>query len=415
MTANLTTNKVLESSIEFLMAGFVTFAALAPVFAQFANWSIYPFYLSLLILLNIFLLIQNQKSFWDIAVNPANIAMLCFIAVLTYVADTAEGFDTIFGAVLLPYALGLMYALSKPREKKFEQYVLILSAFKALLVLFFLDGLLSEYPIRPQFEGRAIYLQFGWALDVVPFLIIYYLFTKQKTSAISMAKVSLVLFVLAFVIVSMASRTMIILSLAFTVIFSFLYLSEMKIKLFGILFYPLAVFVLLMMLPVKQEHLLNLFATLGDMTNLSPFADSSSGDKSTSIRIRGLLDTFSTKDGLSEKYPLDLSSKNFYWAGHFWIGQLKYYTGYLGVLIFLTLIFYFVRGIYRLSERVRHEKCFHSVTLIALSVSYLFHIFYVGGILNDPIFFVLLGLVANSQAQNFIWNCSPNKMLLGRQ
>lgn len=395
MTGMIKMNRTVEAVITFLMAGFVIFAALSPILTQFTNWSIYPFYLSLLILGNAFLLQGSQKNFREILVNPANLAMFCFIAVLVYVVETAEGLETILGAILLPYGLGLIYAYTKSEDMRFENYLLLLLALKALLILFFLDDLLSEYPVRPQFEGRAIYLQFGWALDVAPFLVTYYLLVKQKASTVNMAQVMIFMFVFAFVIVSMVSRTMIILSLAFTAIFSFLYLRDVKIKLFGIFFYPVVVLVLLLMFPVKQQHLLGMFTTLTGMTDIALFSDNSLIDKSTTIRMQGILDTFFTKETSTAGHQLDLSSKKFYWAGHFWIGQIKYYTGYVGLLLFMTLIFCFMWGLYQLSQRMKYERQFASVTLIAVSVSYLFHIFYVGGILNGPIFFLLLGLVVN--------------------
>lgn len=399
----------MESLAAPLMAAFVVFTALSHTLAQFMDWSIYPLLLLILVLLNAIILLKSRDSFWT-GINAANFSMLGFIASLVIVVETLDGLETILGAILLPYTLGAIYAFRKPDGVKIEEYLLLFLVLKSLLVLFFLDGLLAEFPVRPQFEGRAIYLQFGWALDVAPFLITYYLLVIRKVSALNVSLVALAMFVLAFVIVAMASRTMLLLSVAFTALFSLIFFRDIKLKFFGILIYPVSVLLFLMIFPSKQEHLLSMLTTVKDMAYMGQVSDGA--DKSSAIRLRGFWDTFFMTNLSTKEHSLELSSKNFYWAGHFWFGQIKYYTGYLGLFLFISVLIFFLIRLYQIFQKMKFENCFYTVTIIAFSVSYSFHVFYVGGILNDPIFFFFLGLVVNSGEQKSFWNFSPNNALL---
>lgn len=400
MTMLNSTFKAISFLTALLLAVFIVFTPLNTVVSEFLGWSIYPYYLLLLIFLNVALLGYTSESKTTVLRNPANILMFCFTAMLMYKVESIDSLQTVLGAVLLPYVLGALYVLKRNETSQFEICLFVLLVVKSILVLFFFEELIKDYPIRPQFEGRAIYLRFGWALDVVPFLIVYFLYKKQKIKTVHVVIVSAILFLLAFVIVTMASRTMLILSVFLTMIFSLIYITDSKVKLFGGAVYPIFVLIILLVFPVKQEHFFNMINTMTSFVTCSITDGCLPEDKSTAIRLEGFFSTLSNKNDTSQDYPLDIDSANFYWAGHFWLGQIKYYTGMLGLLLFVSLIICFMVSLYRLFKRKREGSSVSGVLLIMMSLSYLFHIVYAGGILNDPVFFLLLGLVVNLSLSN---------------
>lgn len=400
----------MEFLTAFLLAVYVVFISLNTAISQSLDWSIYPFFLLLLIYLNIALLSCNGNSkYYNAAlISPANLLMLCFTAMLIFKVDNVDSLKTVIGAVFLPYLLGVMYALRRGESIQLERYVFILLIFKAVLVLVFFNELIKDYPLRPEFQGRAIYLQFGWALDIAPFLIVYFMYKKQKLTTESALIVSIILFIIAFVIVTMLSRTMIILSVLLTMIFSLISIKEIKIKLFGATAYPVFVFICLLAFPLKQDHLFSMANTMASFVTASDTIYLP--DKSTLIRMEGFFATLFDKNISSDKHPLDVKSGDFYWAGHFWLGQINYYIGKFGLLVFVLLTTYFIVNVYKLFMRRHHGDDFSNVTLIMLSISYLLHPLYVSGILNDPIFFLLLGLLVNLPSTN-----SRGRFFLGRR
>jgi len=404
----------MESLTAFLLAVYVVFVSLNPVISQSLGWSIYPFFLLLLLFLNTALLscVSNSKYYKATLISPANMLMVCFTAMLFFSVETMDGFKTVLGAVLLPYLLGVMYALRRSESSQLERYLFILLLIKSLLVLVFFNELIKEYPLRPEFQGSAIYLQLGWALDVVPFLVVYFMYKKHKLTAASALIVSIVLFVLAFVIVTMLSRTMIILSVLMTMIFSFIFIREIKIKLFGATVYPVFVLVCLLAFPLKQDHLFSMAKTMTNFAAVTEATDSP--DKSTLIRIEGIFSTLFDKNISSEEHPLDVKSGNFYWAGHFWLGQVNYYIGKFGLFIFILLTTFFILNIYNLFKTRHYGDDFSNVILIMLSISYLLHPLYVSGILNAPIFFLLLGLVVNLNSTNAKLSICSEKLTMSR-
>lgn len=390
----------IDSLTTFLLAVYVVFVALNPAISQFLGWSIYPFYLLLLIFLNTALLCANfnRKTYNIVLIGSVNILMILFVAMLIYEIESMDGFKTVLGAVLLPYILGVMYALRKSEVSHLERYIFVLLIFKSLLVLVFFSELIKDYPLRPEFQERAIYLQFGWALDVAPFLLVYFLYKKQKVTLASTFIVSIVLFVLAFVIVTMLSRTMIILSVLMTIIFSLIFIKKTKIKLFGAIAYPVFVLLCFSAFPLKQDHLFSMANTVINSVIVGETIDST--DKSTLIRMKGFFSILFGNNISLEEHPLDLKSGNFYWAGHFWLEQIKYYIGKSGLLVFIILYSFLIISIYRLFKNRHYGDDFSNVTLIMLSISYLLHPLYVSGILNAPIFFLLLGMVVNLNSTN---------------
>jgi hypothetical protein len=395
------TNKVFFQSSKtpliFFLLAFFFLAPLHTLVKVHIGFSIYP-YLALGLLA--FLGLALRKVYRAVAATvwrePGNWLMLAFIALLMPKMQTTSDLSTFAGAIVAPFLIGVLFARLKPMsEQSFDITLVAFLAAKVCLLLCFVQAFMAEYPARPLFEGRAIYLQFGWGIEVFPsVLLLLVQWRAQSGRRFGVAIVAGVGVLLsAFVLVGMNSRSLLLIALVLTVATCVLYVRPTLLQMLGLVGFPLCVALFLWLLPNRLDHLIRMLDTVLCGVGVDELFCAAGHDRSAEMRLDRIAMGFSTPENLIYGAEPDFLSV-FFKGSHFWPAQVFYYFGVVGFSAFSLVFGRFSYCALRIMHTAQRNGGYGAgLGLFALAFG--LHVFYAGNLFNDPVLFLLMGLVVN--------------------
>ncbi|HEY9194261.1 MAG TPA: hypothetical protein VIO81_15435 [Methyloversatilis sp.] len=393
-----------------LLLCFIFLAPLHSLIAAHLGFSIYPA-LALAFLLSLMVSMPNGSSGRSMVrwLTAENALMLCYCAVLLPKMQTANDLHTFAGAVVVPYMIGALFAHAVPEnERALDRSLTAYLAAKVCLLLGFTHVFMVAYPARPLFEGRAIYLQFGWGVEVFPCLLLLAA-SRWMPAGLRwpwMMLCCLALFAAAFVLVGMNSRSLLLLALILTCLTSALYLkSSPSLRMLGLVGFPLCVLLSLWILPNRLDHLIRMFDTVLCRLGAGDIFCVDYADKSAIMRMERIVAGFLAPEDTAFGAEPDFRSV-FFKGSHFWPAQVFYYFGGLGLAIFSLLFARFFAVILRLVHSARRSDV-DVAGLGLFAAAFGAHVFYAGNMFNDPVLFLLMGLVMNLDAGRSGYFLSP--------
>ena len=171
------------------------------------------------------------------------------------------------------------------RLKKFGELIFYYLIFKLIILLGFYDFYSIQFPRRPVVEGIALYLWFGWGMDFFVVSLGFYInHTKSKINQYFSVAAA---FALAFVLVGINGRSILYISIMVSIVGVFFLKSRKSLIL--LLTFIAGVLVFTFYIPGRVEHLISMLISLSN----SFYLDGTVPDKSTEIRISGLVFYFS--------------------------------------------------------------------------------------------------------------------------
>jgi hypothetical protein len=380
-----------------MLIAFVFLAPLHSLIKAHIGFSIYPFLaLGLLLLLSLsWIRLDSGRSarLWR---DPGNLLMMCLVALLAPKMQTASDMSTFAGAIVVPYLIGALFARTQAASaSSLDSVLTVYLAAKVCLLVGFAQVFMTSYPARPQFEGRAIYLQFGWGIEVLPSLVLLAVQRRMQSVAGTGALIAALagLLLSAFVLVGMNSRALLAIALLITAVTSIFYLRAPLLRILGLVGFPLFVALSLGLVPNRLDHMLRMVETVLCHVGVSDLFCKGATDGSSLMRLERIAFGFLTPQNLWYGAEPDFQSV-FFKGSHFWFAQLFFYFGVIGLAAFLVVFGRFLGRVVGLMRADGFENGgARGLGLFAFAFS--LHVFYAGNVLNDPVLFLLMGLVMN--------------------
>jgi len=381
----------------FLVIAFIFLAPLHSLVKAYLGFSIYPILaLGLVSLLGVAGRGTKNKENVGLWCEPGNFLMLALVMLLAPKMQTLGDLRTLAGAIVVPYVIGVLFARVAPAaEQPLDEWLTAYLAAKVCLLLCFADVFMTAYPTRPLFEGKAIYLQFGWGLEVFPslLLLIAQRQAQSRKRSLSVPLVCLGMLLSAFVLAGMNSRSLLLIALALTTITSVLCIRSSRLRIIGLFGFPLCLALSLGILPNRLDHLMRMLDTVLCQITAGNLFCMGGADRSSEMRLERIALGLLTPENLSYGAAPDFQS-TFFIGSHFWPAQLFYYFGLFGLTVFLLILARFFERTFRLIRKAGHEDCYLA-GLGLFAFAFGLHVFYAGNLLNDPVLFLLMGLAMN--------------------
>lgn len=371
---------------------FVFTAPLHMLVADKLGYSVYAYVCFFLIgvPLSRFLFFAKQNGLWkvDIGGLSTNAIFLVSVSLLFLRFSPHVGVSRILGAVAVPYVIGLLYSRCLVPDKLGRVLYVGLLA-KCLLLVAFAASYFEIYPKRPLFEGRAVYLWFGWGLDALACMLI--LKIQESDGTLIRLLLYAMLSILAFNLAGMNSRTLLLLAIGLASGAFFLTRSETARGLAGLIAFLLSIVFFVWLLPGRLDHISNMIQTLSCGAVHMNCDALAYVDKSTELRLEPIV----SGEALPENYIFGDSVDNSnvtHLGGHFWPLAVLKFGGLLGITCFLALFGNFLLKSLRMTLSRRRGAIF----LGLFALSFAAHILYVGNIFNNPVLFLIMGFVLNA-------------------
>lgn len=380
-----------------MLFAFVFLAPLHSLIKAHIGFSIYP---SLALGLLLFLTLSWMRLDADrrarVWTDPGNLLMLCLVVLLAPKMQTMSDMSTFAGAIVVPYLIGALFARAQAGSaSSLDAALTAYLTAKACLLIGFTQAFMTSYPARPLFQGQAIYLQFGWGIEVLPSLLLLAVQRRMQSGAGTGALIAALagLLLSAFVLVGMNSRSLLAIALLVTAVTSILYLRPPLLRIVGLFGFPLFVALCLGLVPNRLDHMIRMIETLLCHLGVSDLFCTGDADGSSLMRLERIAFAFLTPQNLWYGAEPDFQSV-FFKGSHFWFAQLFYYFGIIGLAAFLVVFGRFLGRVFWLVRANGFEHgCARGLGLFAFAFS--LHVFYAGNMLNDPVLFMLMGLVMN--------------------
>lgn len=392
---------IANTCIVFLSVLYIFLAPLFLTIKNFTGFSIYMPLAAIMALLSAAHLQANSPLILAaIRENSGNLLMLLFALIVVIKAPYFSEFVNLSGAIFFPFFLGAFLAFVYKEKQYFGYLLFSLVMARILIVSFFIPEMLATYPKRPEFDGRAIYLIFGSGLDVAPLMILFFFREKIRKNFVSYFSLAILIFFVAFLIVGANSRSFIALSMVITPVFTFIFIKDHALRMFGLVLYPAAVVICLFAIPGRFDHFAKIITSFMNVGSQSDLANIQ--DESISIRTGKIVHGFEVSNSPFFGKELRLND-DFLKGSHSWLVQIYYYFGVVGLSIFLWLNFFYVKKVLHILKLASSNLRAYSAPLLFValfSISFFLHIFYAASFVNDPVYFLLLGLLINLDTEH---------------
>ncbi len=390
-----------ENAVMFLVTTLIFLDPWHTFIARAIGVSIY----SPLVLITLFLLV-SVIGLGEIDQPAPRVKSIYFIyaatclSVLIFIRfSPVAGGGRILGSVIVPLCIGLLLSLLKCKRELgcyFGGALLIKVAILLPLASTYFNG----YPKRPEIFGEAIYLLLGVGLDAFVGAAIFAFSNTQNWSRLFAA---LLLFLLAFNILGLNSRGLLVSSLFIAFLAVFSSRDKFKSAALGLLIYIVGVILFLILLPGRLEHLNSLLGTLLRLCGLGYYQAHS--DTSAIIRADSILWLAQMKKVTllgQQLTPIDGPVLEF----HFFPLVIFFGAGLVGFSLFMIL---WGRGVYNALKLIKLEDV-ESKIIGFFIIGTALQIWYWGLLFNSQVTFIILGFSvgyvvpvnSESKSTNFI-------------